>query len=51
MMKYEMRVPEYDEQKKIADFLTSLDGLIDLYETRIKKLQNIKAACLQGMFV
>lgn len=51
MMEYEMRVPEYDEQKKIADFLTSLDGLIDLYETRIKKLQNIKAACLQGMFV
>ncbi len=51
MLEYELRVPEYDEQKKIADFLTSLDKLIELYEYRITKLQNIKAACLQGMFV
>lgn len=51
MMEYELRVPEYEEQKKIADFLTALDDLIDLYEARITKLQNIKAACLQGMFV
>ena len=51
MMEYELRVPEYEEQKKIADFLTSLDELIELYDYRITKLQNIKAACLQGMFV
>ena len=51
MMEYELRVPEYEEQKKIADFLTSLDELIELYDCQIAKLQNIKAACLQGMFV
>ncbi len=51
MMEYELRIPEYEEQKKIADFLTSLDELIELYDYRITKLQNIKAACLQGMFV
>lgn len=51
MMEYELRVPEYEEQKKIADFLTLLDELIELYDYRITKLQNIKAACLQGMFV
>lgn len=51
MMEYELRIPKYDEQKKIADFLTSLDELIELYDYRITKLQNIKAACLQGMFV
>lgn len=51
MMEYELLIPEYEEQKKIADFLTALDELIDLYEARITKLQNIKAACLQGMFV
>lgn len=51
MMEYKLRVPEYAEQKKIADFLTSLDELIELYDYRITKLQNIKSACLQGMFV
>lgn len=51
MMEYELRIPEYEEQQKIADFLTALDELIDLYDSRITKLQNIKDACLQGMFV
>ena len=51
MLEYELRVPKYEEQKKIADFLTSLDELIELYDYRITKLQSIKTACLQGMFV
>jgi len=51
MLEYELRVPGHEEQKKIADFLTSLDELIELYDYRITKLQNIRAACLQGMFV
>jgi len=51
MLEYELHIPEYEEQKKIADFLSSLDGLIDLYDCRVKKLQIIKQACLQGMFV
>lgn len=39
------------EQKKIAGCLKSLDDLIKLYRIRVEKLKNIKAACLQGMFV
>lgn len=40
-----------EEQKQIAGYLNSLDDLIELYRTRVEKLKNIKAACLQGMFV
>lgn len=51
MLEYEMLIPNIEEQKQIADYLNSLDELIDLYQIRIDKLKNIKAACLQGMFV
>lgn len=39
------------EQKQIAGYLNSLDDLIELYRIRVEKMKNIKAACLQGMFV
>ena len=51
MMEYEMRIPDIEEQKQIAGYLNSLDNLIELYRIRVEKLKNIKAACLQGMFV
>lgn len=51
MLEYEMMIPNIEEQKQIAGYLNSLDELIDLYRIRIEKLKNIKAACLQGMFV
>ena len=51
MLEYEMMIPDIEEQKQIAGYLNSLDELIDLYRIRIEKLKNIKAACLQGMFV
>lgn len=51
MMEYEMMIPDIEEQKQIAGYLNSLDELIELYRIRIEKLKNIKAACLQGMFV
>lgn len=51
MLEYEMRIPDIEEQKQIAGYLNSLDDLIELYRIRIEKLKNIKAACLQGMFV
>ncbi len=41
----------YEEQKQIAGYLNSLDELIGLYRFRVEKLKNIKAACLQRMFV
>ncbi|MCD8079397.1 MAG: restriction endonuclease subunit S [Bacteroides sp.] len=51
MLEYEMRIPDIEEQKQIAGYLNSLDDLIELYRIRIEKLKNIKAACLQGMFL
>lgn len=51
MLEYEMRIPDIEEQKQIAGYLNSLDNLIELYRIRVEKLKNIKAACLQGMFV
>ena len=51
MLEYEMRIPDIEEQKQIAGYLNSLDDLIELYRIRVEKLKNIKAACLQGMFV
>ena len=51
MLEYEMRIPGIEEQRQIAGYLNSLDVLIELYQMRVEKLKNIKAACLQGMFV
>jgi len=51
MLEYEMMIPDIQEQKQIAGYLNSLDDLIELYRIRVEKLKNIKAACLQGMFV
>ncbi len=39
------------EQQKIASFFTSLDKQISLQEQRLEKLKQIKAACLDKMFV
>ncbi len=51
MLEYQVRVPKYEEQEKIANFLDSLEELTRLYAMRVEKLKNIKAACLEGMFV
>lgn len=51
MLEYRVCVPEYREQKQIADFLNSLEHLIQFHAMQIEKLKNIKAACLEGMFV
>ena len=39
------------EQKKIADYFTSLDKQIYLQSQRLEKLKQIKSACLDKMFV
>ncbi len=41
----------YDEQRSIADYLTELDHLITLHQRKLEKLQNIKKAMLEKMFV
>ena len=43
--------PSKDEQQQIASFFTSLDKQISLQEARLEKLKQIKAACLDKMFV
>lgn len=43
--------PTIDEQKKIGSYFNSLDKQISLQEQRLEKLKQIKAACLDKMFV
>ncbi len=42
---------DIQEQQQIASFFTSLDKQISLQEKRLEKLKQIKAACLDKMFV
>ncbi len=50
---YNQRIfmPSIEEQSKIGLFFTSLDKQISLQEARLEKLKQIKAACLDKMFV
>ncbi|NMC58605.1 MAG: restriction endonuclease subunit S [Candidatus Methanofastidiosa archaeon] len=45
------KFPQYEEQKKIGDYFVKLDKLITLHQRKIEKLQNIKSACMEKMFV
>lgn len=42
---------DINEQKKIANYFRSIDRQIDLQAQRLKKLKQIKAACLDKMFI
>ena len=44
-------LPDIDEQRKIGDYLTTLDRLITLHQRKVEKLQNIKKSCLEKMFI
>lgn len=50
-IKIEIPVPSVKEQRKIGDILDNLDNLITLHQRKYKKLQNLKKACLEKMFV
>lgn len=41
----------FEEQSEIANFLMSVETLISTYSRRLEKLKQVKAACLEGMFV
>jgi len=43
--------PQVEEQRKIGSFFTNLDHLITLHQRELTKLQNIKKALLEKMFV
>jgi type I restriction enzyme S subunit len=44
-------LPKREEQKAIGNFFHSLDNLITLHQRELEKLQNLKKACLEKMFV
>ena len=50
-LKDSILVPSYEEQKKIGTFFEILDKQISLQEQKLEKLKQIKAACLDKMFV
>ena len=49
--KVDMFIPSFEEQQKIASYFTTLDRQITLQSQRLEKLKQIKAACLDNMFV
>ena len=44
-------LPRKDEQDKIAGYFSNIDHLITLHQRKLEKLQNIKKAMLEKMFV
>ena len=44
-------VPSIHEQQKIADFLSSIDDLIELKENKINETENWKKGLMQQMFI
>ena len=51
LQKMNIRVPSYDEQKKISQYFEQLDNLITLHQRKCEVLKNIKSALLNKMFV
>ena len=50
-LKIDIFVPSFDEQRCIGNYFTTLDRQITLQNQRLEKLKQIKAACLDNMFV
>lgn len=44
-------IPSFEEQQKIGNYFEKLDQLISQHATQLEKLKQIKAACLERMFV
>ena len=51
LKKMKVRVPSFDEQKKIAAYFDDLDHLITLHQNKCEELKKIKKYMLQNMFV
>ena len=47
----EILMPKELEQNKVSNYFLKLDNLITLHQRKLEKLQNIKKACLEKMFV
>lgn len=51
MLEYKIKIPNVQEQQKIAEVLMDLDHLITLHQRKLEKLKNIKKSMLEKMFV
>ena len=51
VMEINIFVPHDKEQQQLGKFFYKLDNLITLHQRKLEKLQNIKKACLEKMFV
>ncbi|TDT46941.1 type I restriction enzyme S subunit [Maribacter spongiicola] len=51
VMEIDILLPEETEQTKVGKYFTNLDKIIIGHEVQLKKLNNIKKACLTKMFV
>jgi len=49
--KFSFFIPKLQEQERISGFFENLDHLITLHQRELEKLQKLKSACLQKMFV
>ena len=49
--KFNIDLPQVDEQKRISKFFDQIDSLITLHQRQVEKLKNIKSALLEKMFV
>lgn len=50
LQKMRIRVPSFEEQKKIAGFFEQMDDLITLHQRKLEMLQKYKKSMLQKMF-
>ena len=50
LQKMNIKVPSYDEQKKISKYIENLDHLITLHQRKIDILKKYKSGLLQQMF-
>lgn len=48
---FEIKLPKIEEQEKIGTFFNQLDNLITLHQHKLEKLENLKKAYLNEMFV
>jgi len=51
LAKFVVQTPEFEEQQKIGSYFRTLDALIAQHATQLQKLQQLKSACLEKMFV
>ena len=51
MKKFQVKYPSLSEQQKIGTYFRTLDELISQHAIQLQKLQQIKSACLEKMFV